>query len=203
MGKIKSKIFAVRVIATALLSMPLFSQALTTDKFSCTLSVIDLKSKISTKTEKELFMARIPISASPSPDVRVTGSQINESLSLKIGAIQLTAQLNFYYKHAVKLGENGQPLEARQLTCMALSGGYCDTSEGDGDYVLCGINMFVCAEPEDPFEPNNGWTITGLIHGIPSFNEQTLGPATYNISNNKREVVGRADVSCQYKGTYQ
>ncbi len=198
-----NKIFVVGVIAAVLLSVPLISQALTTDKFSCTLSVIDLKSKISTKAEKDLFIARLPMSASPSPDVRVTGGHINESLSLNIGAIQLTAQLNFYYKHAVKLGANGQSLEARQLTCMALSGGYCDTSEGDGDYVLCGVNMFVCAEPEDPFEPNNGWTSTVSNNGEPAFNEQTLGPATYNISNNKREVVGRADVSCQYKGTYQ
>lgn len=198
-----NKIFIARLITAVLLSVPLISQALTTDKFSCTLSVTDLKSKISTKAEKDLFIARLPMSASPSPDVRVTGGDISESLVLDLGSIQLSGELNFYFKHAIKMGLNGQPLEARQLTCMSLAGSYCDKTKGDGDFVICSRSYLTCAEPADPFEPNNGWAIADLINGIPSFNEQTLGPATYNISNDSGVVVGVANVICRYKGTYQ
>lgn len=198
-----NKIFVVGVIAAVLLSAPLISQALTTDKFSCTLSVTDLKSKISTKTEKELFMARIPMSTGTSSPVQFTESHIYESLVLDLGSIQLSGELNFYFKHAIKMGSNGQPSEARQLTCMGLAGSYCDKSKGDGDYVICSRSYLTCAEPADPFETNNGWAITDLINGIPLFNEQTLGPATYNISNDSGVVVGVANVICRYKGTYQ
>lgn len=179
------------------------SHALVADKFKCRLEVKDLGSKTSAKEEKDFFIARLPLSASPAPDVLLTASQTTESLTLDTPKAEFGANLNFYYKHAVRIDANGNPLEARQLTCIGLTGNYCEKSSGGGGIHTCSSSMVACMEPQNPFDPNNDWSPTGLIGGIPTFNEQTLGPATATISDDNGNSVGVVNLSCQYMGSFQ
>lgn len=65
-------------IATLVLSST--SHALVADKFKCRLEIKDLGSNVSAKEEKDFFIARLPLSASPAPDVRLTASQTTDRL---------------------------------------------------------------------------------------------------------------------------
>lgn len=190
------------MITVAALVMSSTSHAVVADKFKCRLEVKDLGSAASAKEEKDFFIARLPLSASPAPDVRLTASQTTESLTLDTPKAQFGANLNFYYKHAVKIDANGTPLEARQLTCIGLTGNYCEKS-GGGGLQICSSSMVACMEPQNPFDPNNGWSPTGLISGVPTFNEQTLGPATATITDDNGNNVGTVNLSCQYMGSFQ
>ena len=125
------------------------------------------------------------------------------SLTIENRKGEFKANLNFYYKHAVRIDANGDPLEARQLTCIGLMGSYCPKSGGGGGIQICSDGIVACKEPQNPFDPNNGWSPTGLISGIPTFNEQTLGPATASISDDNGNNVGIVNLSCQYMGSFQ
>lgn len=194
----------ILMLTIAVLAISSTSHAVVADRFRCTLEVKELVSEISTKVEKMFFIARLPLSASPAPDVRLTASQISESLILQTPQAKLSGDLNFYYKHAVKIDMNGVPLEARQLSCISLTGGYCKKPVGDEDTLYpCSASMIACMEPYNPFDPNNGWSPTGLVDGIPTFNQQTMAPVTYNISDYNGNNVGVVNLSCQYMGSFQ
>ncbi|MGZ3746570.1 MAG: hypothetical protein ACXVCD_04490 [Pseudobdellovibrionaceae bacterium] len=191
------------IIATLVVSS--ISQAIVADRFKCSLEIKDLGSKASTKEEKDFFIARLPMSASPAQDVRLTASQTMETLTLNTPKAEFGANLNFYYKHAVKVDANGNAVEARQFTCIGLSGHYCDKSGkgGKDGYQICDSGIVGCIGPKNPFDPNNGWSPTGLVGGEPTFNEQTLGPVTSNISDDGGNRVGVVNLNCQYLGSFQ
>lgn len=187
-------------IAALLLSST--SHAVVADRFKCALEVNDSASNAFAKENKVFFIARLP--ASVGQDIRLTMSQTWESLTLETPKAEFGVNLNFYYKHAVKMDPNGNPLEARQLTCLALSGSYCEKSVGDGNSHACVSDVVTsCKEPQNPFDPNNGWSPTGLVNGIPTFNEQTLGSAVTRISDRNGNIVGIVTLNCQYLGSFQ
>lgn len=190
------------LLAIAALVVSSTSHAVIADRFKCTLELKDLGSQISTKEDKDFFIARLPLS--PEENVRLTASQATETLTLQTPKAELTANLNFYYKHAVKIDANGNPLEARQMTCIGLTGDYCEKSRsGDANIGTCSTSMIACLEAEDPFDPNSGWSPTGLIGGRPTFNEQTLGPATTMIDDDNGNIVGSVNLDCRYMGSFQ
>lgn len=191
------------LLTIAALVMSSTSHALVADKFKCTLEIKDYGSKASTKEDKDFFIARLPLSASPAQDVRLTASQTLETLTLGTTKAEFSANLNFYYKQAVKVDVNGNPLEARQLTCIGLTGNYCEKSGSGGGIQYCMTSAIACSEPPNPFDPNNGWSPTRLVDGIPAFNEQTLGPATAIISDDNGKSVGVVNLNCQYMGSFQ
>ncbi|MGZ3770367.1 MAG: hypothetical protein ACXVCP_11150 [Bdellovibrio sp.] len=191
------------LITITALAISSTSHALVADRFKCRLEIKDFASKDSVKEEKDFFLARLPLSASPDPNVRLTASQMSETLSLDTPKAELGGNLNFYYKQAVKLDANGQPSEARQFTCIGLTGSYCQKTTDHRGTHSCPKLSIMCIEPRDPFDANKGWTPTGIIDGIPTFNEQTLIPTTENIYNNSGENVGLVKLSCQYMGSFQ
>ncbi len=190
------------VFTIALLVMCSASHALVADKFKCQIELKDTVSHTSAKIDKDFFIARLPLSASPSPDVRLTAGGAIESLALSTPKAKLSANLNFYYKHAVRLDEHGTTLEARQLTCVALTGSYCEKSD-DGGLTLCGGGLARCFESLNPFDPIKGWSPTALIDGMPKFNEQTFGPATTPIQDKNGNQVGSVNFQCQLLGSFQ
>ena len=175
------------------------SHAVLSDKFKCTFEIKDLISKVSSKVDKEFFVARLPLSASPSPDIRLTAGQVSERFTLNTPQAEFGANLNFYYKHAIKNDANGKITDARQLTCVGLVGDYCEKSSG---LHLCGSGTVSCKEPQDPFDQINGWTQTTFLGLIPMFNQQTLAPRTTNIHDDNGNNVGVVNLTCQYMGSY-
>jgi len=191
------------IIITAALMLTATSHAVVADKFKCTLEIKDTISNTSTKIDKESFVARVPLSESPSPNVRLTAGQMNERLILNTAQAELGANLNFYYKHASKIDSNGKTVEARQLTCVGLTGNYCEKSgNGSGQVSQCMDGIVACIESEDPFDPDIGWAPTSIYGSTPVFNSQGLAPLTSNITNDSGKVVGMVNLSCQYWGTF-
>ncbi len=188
-----------------ILGCSMVSHALVSDGFKCAMEIKDKTSAASTRQKMEFFIARLPLSASPAPDVRLTAGFSYQSLSLETKKAKLGAYLHFYYKHAVKLDANYTPIEARQLTCIDLATSHCPKGHGNGDdeIDICkDLSLTSCAEPRDPFDKDNGWARTTLIDGEPSFNEQSREIVT-SIKDEKGTEVGTAKLTCQYTGSYK
>ena len=182
------------------------SNALVADRFKCSLEIKDFVSKNTSKQDKDFFIARLPVSqitppgANPDPDiVFITAGRTMESMTLDTPEAKFGANLNFYYKHAVRRGANGS-LEARQLTCIGLTANYCKHGSGNG-IGLCGETSVACMESTNPFDPNNGWAQTTMFGPIPTFNEQVLAPTSRNIADGGN-IVGVVNLSCQYLGSF-
>ncbi len=190
----------ILTIATLVISST--SLAIVGDKFKCLLEVKELGSKISSNVVKEFFIVRLPLSTSLAPDIRITGSKAAESLTLitqkgKFEAIQFIS-----YKQAVRLDAQGNPLEARQESCIFSVGSYCKKFI-DGGFSKCKNTSIACREISDPFNPNYGWSPTGLLNGIPIFNEQDLVPESSSIYDDKGNTVGTLNSTCHYLGSFQ
>ena len=176
------------------------AHALVADKFHCVLELSDAASKATAKEDREFFVARLPLSASPAPDVRLTAGQTTERLLLDLPTANFGANLNFYYKHALKIDANGNALEARQLTCVGLTGNFC--AKDHTGMQICSEATVACMEPPNPFDVKNGWSMTTLFDGVAAFNEQTLGAKATSITNGAGKMVGTVQLNCQFLGTY-
>ncbi len=194
-----------------ILGCSMSSHALVADGFKCAMVIQDKTSDASTRQKMEFFIARLPLSASPAPDVRLSAGISNQSLSLEKENAKLSAHLNFYYKHAIKLDSNGTPVDARQFTCIGLSATYCSKS-GDrsergrdpGDIHSCSDFAISCMDHGDPFSDENGWSRTNLVDGEPTFNEQGLARETLTSIRDKNGTeMGTVKLTCQYTGSYK
>ncbi len=182
------------------LCMTSTSNALIADKFRCSLEIKDFKSKNLSKQDKEIFIARLPTQSSD-PQIQFTIGQVFERLSLKTPTAELSANLNFYFKHAIKTHSSGLT-EARQLTCVALTTDYCERGPGPG-IVACSASSAMCMEPPYPFDLNLGWQKTLISAAGPVFNEQELlAPITVDVKNDQGAIVGVANLNCKHKGTF-
>ncbi len=185
------------------------SNALIADKFKCSIEIKDFKTKSSSKQDKEFFIARLPLSSNTSPHVRLTTGQTLERMTLNTPEAQLGANLNFYYKHAIRETANGLQ-DARQLTCIGLTTDYCKlkshnghSNQGHGIIGTCGMSIVNCIDPNNPFDPNNGWAQTTVSDDYtPHFNEQTLAPTSRDIIDEVGNTVGVVNLNCQSLGTF-
>ncbi len=181
---------------------PLTSYAVVADKFTCSIELKDFATKLSTKQDKDFFIARLPLAASPSPDVRMTAGKAFDNLTFNVGKGEYNATVNFFYKHALRMDEHGVPVEARQLTCVAPYGTYCDKSEGEGPF-LCNSAALMCMDSDKPFDPEKGWSPTPLSGDTPAFNDKAIAATSQNIKDENGHTVGQLNVDCRFKGTFQ
>ena len=183
------------------------AHALATDKFQCRIVVAEDKSGASMSQSQDFFVARLPLSASPAPDVRLTaGTQYSET-NLETENGKITTTLNMYYKHAVRLDSAANPVDARQLTCVSLTTNYCPKSKipngNNDDLEMCSILSSACLDSEDPFGDNDDWVKVSIIGGQPMFDERTLGnEQQQTVRDGSGNRVGLAKFACSYKGTY-
>lgn len=191
-------------ILLLMLGVANISHAIVSDGFKCAMEIKDKNSDASTRQKMEFFIARLPLSASPASDVRLTAGMSKQSLSLEIDKATFDANINFYYKHAVRLDANGNPTEARQHTCITISTAYCNKEKGRMP-IICKIpGEIMCKEAHDPFGEENGWTTTSLVDGEPVFNEQMLGGEFFaSIRDNDKVEMGTIKMTCRYAGTYK
>lgn len=185
----------------ALILMSSTSHAVIADRFSCKMKITDRSTGASTEKEQDFYVARIPLSTSPAPDVRLTAGQTQTKLALETPKATMSAHVNFYYKHAVKIDSAGNSTEARQMSCMGLSGSYCPKN-GTG-LQLCSDGVVQCMEFSDPFDPVKGWNPTSLIGNMPAFNERALGAITAIIRDDNSQDVGTINFECKYQGSFE
>ncbi len=188
-------------LTTVMLSIQ--SHALVADKFKCSIEIKDYDTQATIKQAQEFFVARIPLSASPAPDVRMTAGQTLQGLTLRTAKANFGASLNFYYRHATKIDAIGSSTDARQLTCLGLSGDYCEHGSSD-EINVCSTSVVACFEStDDPFDPDFGWPPSTVSNGIPSFNESDLVPKTQIIRNDQGIAKGVINLNCRFMGTFQ
>jgi hypothetical protein len=178
------------------------SNALIADKFKCSFEIKDLKMNNISKQDKEFFIARLPQLQNTDPGISLTIGQTIERLTLNTAEAKFGANLNFYFKHALRTDLTGS-LEARQLTCIGLTTDYCKNSTGSGGIIACSQGTVMCRESQaSPFDPNNGWA-TALMSGAgPLFNQNALAPVSRDIKDDSGNIVGVANLNCQHLGTF-
>jgi hypothetical protein len=194
------------VILTALTLVSTCNAALV-DKFKCTIELSDFVTKNSSKVDKEFFIARLPFYSNQPQNVKFTMGQSSEQLTLNTANGVLSTNLNFYYKFAVMNENNAASSEARQLTCLGLSGDYCEKSGNSSTppgLQICSKGVVSCKEPQNPFDQINGWTPTYFSGSLPMFNQQTLNSTIVMIKDNNGlgNNVGSVVVNCQFMSTY-
>lgn len=180
------------------------AHAIVADKFVCQISITDGDGR-SMQQKTDLFIARLPLSSSPSPDVRLTAATHLTTAELETPQAKTRANLKIDYTHAVKIDSNGHAMQAKQHSCITLTVNICPKRNGSG-VQLCQDMMLACFQPDDPFgsDPMQGWTTVGITpDGTPSFDEQR--PISYAETVTDDTGAHRATVvaSCQYRGTYQ
>jgi len=179
------------------------SQAIVADRFKCAFELKDKLSKVSTRQQREFYIARLPLNASPAPDIRLTAGLKDERLVMETESAEYNFNINFYYNHAIKIDNVGHALEARQMTCLTNSYSYCP--KWSDSFESCrNPGHTTCQFPRDPFNDESGWLRVPIIEGEPGFSEQTLGGETFNsVTDSKGVEVATFKTSCQYMGTYQ
>ena len=182
------------------------SHALVADRFKCSIEIKDLISENTSKQDKDFFIARLPVShvtppgTNPPSDMIFTVGRTTERMTLDTPNATFGANLNFYFKHVVRSNPDGS-VEARQRTCVGLTGDYCKRGR-DNHIGHCSDMQVACMESSNPFDPNVGWAPTSVVAGIPTFNEQTLAPATRNITDSDGKTVGTVNLACKFLGSY-
>lgn len=186
------------MVILALTMVAAHAQALVADRLKCTMQVTEVGSSSSAKMEREFVVVRLPLSGSPDPDVLFTGGSGKESVRLRTHRGDYTGNLNIHYQHALKVDEQGRAVEARQMTCLFVSGNFCESNAD-----LCVSTEVICGHRGNPFDPIYGWTQTALFDGVPAFNERSLFPLAKEIRDRAGRMVGRVEASCQFLGTFQ
>lgn len=176
------------------------AQALIADRFRCELEIKELGTKESAKIMQDFSVARLPLSQSPTSDVRLTAGEAPMNVKLETARATYGADLNFYFKHAIRLDSSGKAIEARQFTCLGLAESYCEKAD---EYRLCSEGRVACVDSNEPFDPIYGWSPSALIAGVPVFNEQQLTPITRAIKDDNGRDRGMIRLNCRFLGTYQ
>ncbi|MFS4460701.1 hypothetical protein [Bdellovibrio sp. HCB2-146] len=189
----------MKLLIPVLLLFASSAQALEADRFECKVTLKDYETNQVVEQVQEFDMARQSLSASPSPDVRMTAARTTMQASLERKDTIVKTNIAFYYKHAVKLDATGKPVDARQFACVGISLGKC-TKHGSPKCGDSDTPQVICKEPRDPFDSATGWTPTKLIDGVPMFTDRGSGDATAETTDGTSRVV--TIFSCKYKGTY-
>lgn len=185
--------------AIALLSMTAQAQMIT-DHLNCYAALEDLrKPDTNAKTWSPIVAVRKKITTdhlgNPYPkNVEVTAAETNLGLNLNQSDSNANLSLKLRYVFAVKVDANGQPMEARQTICQAMSIMNCKNG-------MCSSADVACLEL-DPFDPASGWAGTGVYAGIPVFNEKLLTLSQAILTDEAGTPGIRATVQCSFSGTY-
>jgi hypothetical protein len=174
------------------------SWALVADRFRCEFTIEANGSALISKHRQDFAVARLPYKPhQPVPDVTFTQGSAPAAWMLHDESGEFLLNMNFYYNHALR--NTGGKTEARQFTCLTVSGTYC----AKGDQGCTELNT-MCGEYSDPnpFDPIHGWTETSVQDGVPMFNARTLAPIKITVSDLHAKLFGTAAVTCTHVGAY-
>lgn len=192
-------------VALGIMAMILSSTSLAvvTDQFRCEMEIQDLKTGERTKSIQEFDVSRILADFTMSQDIDITAASTSSSLELDSKVATINAQLTFKYNHAVRRDGQNRPLEARQVSCIDLSGNYCKKSpSADDEIKLCGALSVQCGwdQNQDPFGPKSSWSPVPLVNGTPLFSIESLNPRNLSFSD-ETGTIAVATLRCTHRGT--
>jgi hypothetical protein len=179
------------------------AHAVIADKFDCEIKLKEYGSLEETTQQTQISVARMLIFDSAIPHGSMTKGSFDARLKSKSSKRTITANLTFYYSHAMRTDASGQNPEARQATCSAINVDICDHTGGKGDLQICSEGKSACQAGGDPFDPTGGWPEVSLApDGTPLFDEKVLVPIEAKFRDDKGVERGTVKFSCAYKGTF-
>jgi hypothetical protein len=187
------------LILASLILLGTQAHAIGADRFRCNVELTAAGAEVSTKQTQEINVTRLPSTQTPLPNTRMTTAWSSNNLNLIVSAkdeFSLNATIAIHYEHAVRLDANGIAIEARQMNCSGIGGGYCK----DG---FCSSSMVGCSYSSDPFDPVRGWTPTELSNGTPVYSPRDLAPVKQSITDQHGNILGEIKADCQFLGTFQ
>lgn len=177
------------------LAFSLQSFGMVVDHFHCKLELKNLKAKTAIKQVKNFSIVRVPhLMNAESPEIEWTSGGTQFTTDLIGEKDDAYLGVNFYYKHAIKMDADGNAIDARQFTCVALSSNFCDKSKFENGIGACGKTMSICQHPKDPFENGKGWRVSPIVEGVPTFAVTTLSGGS-----GSENTTGSLD--CEHKGS--
>lgn len=189
------------LLVIALMSItPFMAQAVPADAFTCKLTILDQTTGNKNEQYLSFQVARLPLSASPAPDVRLTAGRAGWSDHLDTNKSTIYTTIGIDYTHATKIDSTGHVIDARQRSCISLSSSACNKNNPTGS---CSVSSYACSLAENPFDPVNGWSKVSFIGDLPAFQERDLSLVTANMEDETGKIVGRTTLDCTFKGTYQ
>ena len=179
---------------------PFSANAAFFDSFVCNLELRDQKSGQVAKQELWFDVGRRSLSASPSPEIEMTGGFAGSTQSFELGEYTVGAGFSLGYTIATRTNSSGQ-VEALQSTCLAATNiSFCPKKEGRQG---CTSMAEGCLQSGEPFKDPTGWTAMRVIDKTPFFEERTLHPLRGVVTRNvaDKSVVASYLITCQFKGT--
>ncbi len=159
------------------------AHAVVVDRFQCEIKYTSQLDGHVVETVAELAAARRPLG--PANGERVALSEGVADLATTVQGERFQAALRLVYTHAVKVGQNGQPLRAAQHVCLSNS------------FLAAGAGVSTDCRPacENAFDPKCKWTRVELRGGIPLFDARGLAPVTQTLAH------GSVQLACHFAGT--
>lgn len=180
------------------------SLAVVADQFRCELEVRDMKTGEHTKSQQEFYASRILTGITPDRTIQITTANSSSNLELNTKKARINANLSIRYNHAVKFDYQNRPLQAKQDSCILMSGSYCNRSLPGEKEGVCVTAEFACmgTEPRTgPFDPKSSWSPVPLVDGIPQFSSESLNGRIHLISDETGTASAIAAVNCVHLGT--
>lgn len=192
---------ATMIVSTAAL-------AVVTDKFKCELEVTDLETNSHFNSDQGFSVSRLPkeIWRDPDGSIQITDARADSTFNFDSKKANFWVGLYMVYSHAVKFNALGQPMEARQKSCITLSTSYCKkASQGDSEGACSSGATLACpSDGNGPFDPNSyWWHQVPLLDGVPLFNGDALRQMENFILDENGTAVGLAKVNCSHLGTFK
>lgn len=184
------------------LGIPLVSQAIVADRFLCETRLTNESNSEMFVQRSEFSVARLPLSYSPAPNVRLTVGQLNLSQAFE-GANDeyVDFNTNISYTHAVRLDASGTAVQAKEYLCAFINVGNCSPKDP-----TCSSPKGACnIAGDDPFNTNNPnpiWADTQIVDGTPVLSP-TAGVGNFKlIGRSNRDNIFTGTGTCTYLGTY-
>jgi hypothetical protein len=187
-----------KILLVLLTLAPLASHAIVADTFDCDIIARDSATGRMLAAQDGSFQSmRLPMSASPLPEVRMTSSMSSMDLRFAYGTEEMLVRMDFQYFHGFKLSADGKIMDPRQRTCLMLTTSFCkDPGSCDGGHSSCAY-----ANPYDPQQP---WPSVANLGDFPAFQEKDLaGSTTAIINDGHGRVLATVEATCRYHGSYQ
>jgi hypothetical protein len=182
------------------------AHAVVADKFNCELKLVENGNQDEISQQMEFTVARVPAFQIPIPFGSTTVASFDARLESKTKKRTMTANVTFFYHHAIRTDSAGRHPEARQSSCGAITVSLCDYGTGnpkEGDYQICHEGKSACSVSQDPFNPTSGWAEVSLApDGTPLFDERILVPVNEKFYDDNKVERGTVKFKCDYKGTY-
>lgn len=192
-------------LALATLLIPALSHAVIADKITCSLTVTNKNTGTKVEQSANFFVGRLPMSASPAPDVRMTMGIANQALNAMVDDFKVSVNVGLSYRHAMKIDSSNNVVAAAQQSCVDTQSTICPKATGP-DPVGCAAATVMCVgnSQDDPFNGSPFWKPVSVVDNVPYFVQYPLTDTLTTILDGPTvPTTFEVATSCVYWGTYE